>query len=87
MLVYRDLWLVRHKDSPDVPFEVYDKETLMKKEGEDPFKSADGEEEDYLKWTPLDTAYEENKVEGNRWMRASPMFTNGELIYMMVQYR
>ena len=87
MLCHKDFWFVRHKDSPDVPFEIYDKETLKKKDGETPFKSADSEIEDYLKWTPLDTEFEENKAEGNRWMRASPMFSDGEFIYMMVQYR
>jgi len=51
---------------------------LNKKEGEEQFTKADGEEEDYLKWTPLDTEFEENKREGNRWMRASPMFSDGE---------
>ena len=87
MLCHKDFWFVRHKDSPDVPFEIYDKETLKKKDGETPFKSDDSEIEDYLKWTPLDTEFEENKAEGNRWMRASPMFSDGEFIYMMVQYR
>ena len=87
MLIHNNLWLVRHKNAPDVPFEVFDKETLVKKEGEVEFSKADSEEEDYLRWTPLDTEFEENKREGNRWMRASPMFSDGELIYMMVQYR
>lgn len=45
------------------------------------------EGEDFLKWTPLETEYEENPEEGNRWMRASPMFSDGELIYMLVHYR
>lgn len=45
------------------------------------------EGEDYLKWTPKDTDYPENANEGNRWMRASPMFSDGELIYLLVQYR
>ena len=44
-------------------------------------------EEDYLKWTPLDTVYEENNQTGNRWHRASPMFSDGDSIYMLVQYR
>ena len=86
MLIYKDLWLVRHKDAPDVPFEVWDKETLKKKEGDDvpQFIGANDEEKSYLKWTPLDKEYEENKSEGNRWMRASPMFYDTEFIYMMV---
>ena len=55
-------------------------------ENQTPFKVPPGEE-DYLKWTPLDTEYEENAEEGNRWHRASPMFSDGECIYMLVQYR
>lgn len=47
---------------------------------------ADGEE-DYLKWTPLNTEFERNTEDGNRWMRASPMFSDGELIYMLVEYK
>ena len=35
----------------------------------------------------MDTDYEENTEEGNRWHRASPMFSDGELIYLLVQYR
>ena len=86
MLIYNDLWLVRHKDAPDVPFEVWDKETLKKMEGDDvpQFIGANDEEKSNLKWTPLDKEYEENKSEGNRWMRASPMFYDTEHIYMMV---
>ena len=78
MLMHNDLWLVRHENAPDLPFEVFDKETLKKKDGEVEFSKADTEPEDYLRWTPLDTQYEENKEEGNRWMRASPMFSDGE---------
>ena len=37
MLCHKGLWLVRHLEAPDVPFEVYDKETLKKKEEEMPF--------------------------------------------------
>ena len=58
MLIHNQLWLVRHKNAADVPFEVFDKETLVKKEGEVEFSKADSEEEDYLKWTPLDTEFE-----------------------------
>ena len=35
----------------------------------------------------MDTDYEENTEEGNRWHRASPMFSDGECLYMLVQYR
>ena len=47
---------------------------------------ADGEE-DYLKWTPENTSFSSDSAEGNRWMRSSPMFSDGELIYMLVQYK
>ena len=87
MLCHDGLLLVRHRDAPDVPFVVWDKQTLKKSEDAEPFVLAEGENEDYLKWTPLDTEYPENLEEGNRWHRASPMFSDGELIYMLVQYR
>ena len=87
MLCHDGLLLVRHRDAPDVPFVVWDKQTLKKSEDAEPFSLAEGENEDYLKWTPLDTEYPENLEEGNRWHRASPMFSDGELIYMLVQYR
>ena len=60
MLCHKGLLLVRHREAPDVPFVIFSKETLKPAEGEEPFRLAEGEE-DYLKWTPLDTQYEENQ--------------------------
>ncbi len=53
---------MRHKDAPDVPFQVFSKETLkpVADEEENKFTLADGEDEDYLKWTPLDTEFAED---------------------------
>ena len=86
MLCHKGMLLVRHREAPDVPFVIFDKQTLKPAEGEEPFRVADGED-DYLKWTPLDTEFEENQQQGNRWHRASPMFSDGENIYMLVQYK
>ena len=86
MVMHNDHLLVRHRDAADVVFQEFDKDTLKPIEGQQPFKVPEGED-DYLKWTPLDTAYESNTQEGNRWHRASPMFSDGECIYMLVQYK
>ena len=83
MLCHGGQLFVRHKDAPDVPFQQFSKESMTVVENQTPFKVPPGEE-DYLKWTPLDTEYEENAEEGNRWHRASPMFSDGECIYMLV---
>ena len=85
MLCYGDDLLVRHKGAPDVPFQVFSKETLEYDANASAYSVADGEE-DYLKFTPLDAIGPDNE-EGNRWLRASPMCTDGENIYMLVQYK
>ena len=85
MLCHDGLLLVRHANAPDLPFEVFSKETLKPATDQEPFGMAEGE--DFLKWTPKDTEFAEDIHEGNRWMRASPMFSDGELIYLLVQYR
>lgn len=86
MLCHDGCLLVRHSDAADVPFQVFSKETLKPSDEEQAFGMAEGQERS-LAWTPLDTDYEENIHEGNRWMRASPMFSDGELIYFLVHYR
>ena len=86
MLCHDGCLYVRHKEAKDVVFQQFDKTTLKPIPDQTPFTVPEGEE-DYLKWTPLDTVYEENSEEGNRWHRASPMFSDGECIYMLVQYR
>lgn len=63
-----------------------DKQTLKVVPDQEPFKLSAGEE-DYLKWTPLETEFEENSQIGNRWHRASPMCSDGECFYMLVQYK
>lgn len=65
---------------------MFSKETLEYDADAQAYSVADGEE-DYLKFTPLDTVFPVNEEEGNRWMRASPMSTDGENIYMLVQYK
>ena len=35
----------------------------------------------------MDSNFSENTAEGNRWMRASPMYSDGELIFFLVQYK
>ena len=39
-----------------------------------------------LKWTPLETPYEQNQEEGNRWMRACPIYFDGEFLRTLVRY-
>ena len=86
MLCHAGELLVRHRDVPDVPFVVFSKETLERDENAQPYGMADGED-DHLKWTPIDTEFPENDEDGNRWMRACPMFSDGENIYLLVQYK
>ena len=79
---------MRYSGAQEHPFVVFDKETLKPVEGEEPFTYAEGSADDEtLKWTPLDTEYAENRDEGNRWYRYAPLFSDGELIYTLVQYR
>jgi len=40
-----------------------------------------------LLWTPLNTEMAENADQGNRWCRECPLFSDGELIYTLVQYK
>ena len=78
--------MIRHRDAPNVPFQLYNKETLQKDTEALAYSSVDGEE-DLLKFTPMDSNFAENTAEGNRWMRASPMYSDGELIFFLVQYK
>ena len=88
MFCHQELLLVRHKGAEDKPFVAFDKETLKPVEDDEPFTYAAGEADvDTLKWTPMDTEYAENIDEGNRWYRYAPLFSDGELIYTLVQYR
>ena len=86
MLCHDGLLLVRHANAPDVPFQVFSKETLEQDPAQTPFGMAEGEE-DTLKWTAQDLNFPSDTTEGNRHMRASPMFSDGEFIYFLVQYR
>lgn len=83
MLCHNNFFLVRHRDASDVPFQVFSKETLK----HDAEVQAFSCEEDLLKFTPTDTIFPENTSEGNRWCRASPMYSDGELIFFLVQYK
>lgn len=60
--------LCRHLNVPDQPFVELDKETLKPTEEQVAYTGANGQDMP-LKWTPLDTEYEANDAEGNRWMR------------------
>ena len=86
MLCHKDLFLVRHREAPDVPFQVFKKDTLTHDTEAKPFKS-DGGARDHFRWTPTDESFPSDTINGNRWMRACPMFSDGELIYTLVQYR
>ena len=83
MLCHKSHFMIRHRDAPDVPFQLYNKETLEP----DRESLAYSSENDLLKWTPNDSNFPENSADGNRWMRASPMYSDGELIYFLVQYK
>lgn len=71
----------RHSGAPDLPFVEIDKDTLDLKQIPENTHSCDS-----LKWTPLDTAYEENKEQGNRWMRSCPLYFDGEQLHALVGY-
>ena len=90
MTVHKDWLLVRHAGAPNVPFEIFDKNSLRKSDDAQPFYLAEGEagqHGDYLKWTDKENhGYEPNAAEGNRWFRASPMYSNGEHLFMLVRY-
>ena len=86
MLCHKDLLLIRHRDAPDVPFQIFKKDNLTHDAEARPFTS-DGGARDHFRWTPLDERFSTDTVSGNRWMRACPMFSDGELIYTLVQYR
>ena len=74
------------ENNPEAAFVAFDKETLKAIENEQPYKTA-ADSATSLAWTPEDTEYETNTNEGNRWSRALSFFSDGELIYTMVQYR
>jgi len=39
-----------------------------------------------LKWTPVDTVYESNTTEGNRWARSIPLYFDGTELHALVPY-
>jgi len=59
MMSHNGLLLVRHRDAPDAPFVIFDKQTLRPAESVEPFTMVEGDE-NLLKWTPLDTQFPEN---------------------------
>lgn len=88
MLCHRGELLVRHSDAPNAPFQVFSKQTLKLDEAARPYSISEVEEEqDLLNWTPLETEFSEDTSEGNRWMRAAPMCSDGDNIYLLVQYK
>ena len=40
-----------------------------------------------MRWTPTEGEFEESNVDGNRFLRGTPMFSDGECIYMLASYR
>lgn len=71
------------ESNPEAAFVVFDKETLKPVEDTEPYKTATDSEAS-LAWTPKDTAYSNNAVEGNRWTRALSFFSDNEFIYTLV---
>ena len=70
MFDYKGMILARYSEAPGYPFVRIDKETLkpVDEAEEKPF-TASSLNRHSLAWTPLDTDYAEDAVNGNRWFR------------------
>ena len=70
MFQHGDMILARYSEAPDKPFVIIDKGTLKPVDETEvtPF-TASSFNRHSLAWTPLDTEYEEDAMNGNRWFR------------------
>ena len=77
---------VRHAGLPNQPFEVFDKSTLKPIENQQPFTSQDPDE--MMKWTDENySAPEAEREHGTRFIRRTPLASDGEYIYALATGR
>lgn len=88
MFCHKNLLLARYKEAHDKPFVIIDKQTLkpVDEQVEAPFGGHE-ENKESLTWTPLETEYQEDTENGNRWFRNAPFCSDGEYIYTLVHYK
>jgi hypothetical protein len=86
MFCHKGSLLVRCTKFKDAAFVLFDKESLKPDEGTKPYVTA-ADSEGQLAWTESDYSPGTNEEKGNRHTRGLSFFSDGELIYTMVQYR